>query len=62
MWTGTQPAAVPIDWPSARHLFEAQENATFGESGRGPIYAWGTVVDEEEAAEGCIACIQVQPL
>ena len=59
IWTGTQPAAVPIDWPSACHLFEAQANASRGEAGIGPVYAWGTVIEDGEAAEGCI---HVQPL
>ena len=39
--TGRLPAAVPMAWPSAYHLFQAQANLETREVGATPLYEWG---------------------
>ena len=41
--TGRLPAAVPMTWPSAPHLFQAQANLETREVGGTPLYEWGQV-------------------
>ena len=41
--TGCLPAAVPMAWPSAYHLFQAQANLETREVGGQPLYEWGQV-------------------
>ena len=41
--TGRLPAAVPMTWPSAPHLFQAQANLQTREVGGTPLYEWGQV-------------------
>ena len=44
--TGALPAAVPMQWPSAAHLLQAQANLPAREVGGEPLYQWGQVSSE----------------
>ena len=44
-WTGRVPANVPMHWPSAEHLFQAQDNMESRELGVQPLYQWGQVME-----------------
>ena len=46
--TGVLPAAVPMQWPSAAHLLQAQANLQAREVGGEPLYQWGQVASQPE--------------